>query len=127
MSLISVGSVSLDYTNNFLLQQDIILATAVLHNLAILWKAEEFDEERGEDTGEDGDWQPEDVKILRWMLSLLHGLPVWQENRQFLDSFHKFVDRLVPVVKAVAQVNINRKKRNWSHCKFDFEGLPRHN
>jgi hypothetical protein len=66
MSLISAGSVSLDYTNNFLLPQDIILGTTVLHNLAILWKAEEFDAERGEDTGgEDGYWQPEDVKILR--------------------------------------------------------------
>jgi hypothetical protein len=48
------------------LLQDIILATAILHNLTILWKDEEFDEEEGEDRGgDDGYWQPEQVEILQ--------------------------------------------------------------
>jgi hypothetical protein len=48
------------------LSQDIILATAILHNLAILWKVEEFDEEEGEDRGgDDGYWQAEQVEILQ--------------------------------------------------------------
>ncbi len=37
--------------------QDIIIATAILHNIAIRWKAEEFEEDEGEQRGgDDGYW-----------------------------------------------------------------------
>ncbi len=37
--------------------------------------------------------------------------PCVQERRQFLDRQHKFIDRLVALVKAVARENVNRKKK----------------
>jgi phosphatidylinositol 3-kinase len=49
--------------------------------------------------------------LRRFTESLRQGPPDWQERRAFLDRQHKFVDRLVALVKAVARENVNRKKK----------------
>jgi len=49
--------------------------------------------------------------LRRFTEALRYGPPDWQERRQFLDRQHKFVDRLVALVKAVARENVNRKKK----------------
>ena len=49
--------------------------------------------------------------LQRFLESLRRGPPDWQERRQFLERQHKFIDRLVALVKAVARENVNRKKK----------------
>jgi phosphatidylinositol 3-kinase len=49
--------------------------------------------------------------LHRFTESLRRGPPDWQERHQFLERQHKFIDRLVVLVRAVARENVNRKKK----------------
>jgi len=44
--------------------QDIIIATAVLHNIDIRWNAEQFDDDEEDRGGDDGYWEEGNVEII---------------------------------------------------------------